>query len=126
MQLFQFLAAALAGSLVVATASLVWPLVTTSTMPQGLEMVRDIVTQTPAGSQASTILGVSDPTAVTPVNVPEFIAHTSSELLGIAQNSIKQSITTTVIEQLVMRFQELPDDQKQAVRTSICNTPVVE
>ena len=128
MQLFQFISASLVGSLVVVAVSLVWPLVTASTMPPVLEAVRNTVVQTPVGSDASTILGVTDPSTVTPVNVPEFIANKSSELLGVAQNSIKQSVTTTVITQLVTRFQQLPDDQKEAVRISICAqpTPVVE
>lgn len=123
MPLFQFITAALAGSLVVATASLVWPLVSTTPLPPALQTVRSIVLQTPAGEEVSKVLGVSDPTTTIPINVPEFVASKASEALGVAENAVRQSVTTTVITQLVTRFQQLPEDQKQTVRTVICAEP---
>lgn len=74
MQLFQFIGAALGSFVVVSVVSLVWPLVTTAPMPATVQTVRDILMQTSAGKEASVVLGVEDPTTVTPVNVQEFVS----------------------------------------------------
>ncbi|MEK7577178.1 MAG: hypothetical protein AAB492_00985 [Patescibacteria group bacterium] len=126
MQLFQFIGAALGSFVVVSVVSLVWPLVTTAPMPATVQTVRDILMQTSAGKEASVVLGVEDPTTVTPVNVQEFVSKKATAILGAAENTVKQTVTTAVITQVLTRFQELPDDQKQVVRESICITPMVE
>lgn len=123
MQLFQFIGATVGSFLMIAIVSLVWPLVTVSPMPPIIETVRDIVVKTPAGQDASAVLGVTEPTTVTPVNVPEFVAQKAKDALSVTENAVKQSVTTAVIAQVVTKFNELPDDQKQIVRSSICVVP---
>lgn len=126
MHLFQFIGALLGSAVVVASASIVWPLVTSKAMPPALESVREVVIETPIGQQASQVLGVSDPEKVTPVNIPELVVYKASEAILVAEGAIKNVATTTIVTQLVERFKDLPDDQKQAVRVSICAPPVVE
>lgn len=120
MQLFQFIGALVGSAIVIATASIAWPLVTVSPMPTVLEDVRRVVIQTPLGQQASNVLGVSDPSQSKPVNVSEFVTNKASEVLMATKESLTKSATTTILTQLMTRYKELSEDQKQVVRASIC------
>lgn len=125
MHFFQFIGAAFGSAVVIGAASLLWPFVTASTMPPALEKVRAIVMQTSMGQEASKVLGISDPLAITPINIPDLVAKKASETISNSTNTINEIVSTTVITQLVTRFKELPEDQQQAVRTSICPVPEV-
>ncbi len=120
MQLFQFIGALVGSAIVVATASIAWPLVTLSPMPPVLTNVRNVVIQTPLGQQASSVLGVSDPSQTKPINVSEFVASKASEAFMATKESITKSATTSILTQLMTRYKELPEDQKRVVRASIC------
>lgn len=126
MHFFQFFGAAFGSAVVIGAASLLWPLVTASTMPPALENVRDFVMKTSVGQEASKVLGVSDPLAITPINIPDIISKKASETISNSTNTVNEIVSTTVITQMVTRFKELPEDQKQIVRTSICTIPEVE
>lgn len=123
MHFFQFIGAALGSAVVIGAASLLWPFATGSTMPPTLDKVRGLVMQTSLGQEASKVLGISDSSTITPVNIPDLITKKASEAISSSTNTINEIVSTTVITQLVTRFKELPEAQQQAVRTSICPIP---
>jgi hypothetical protein len=116
----QFIGAFLLSSVLLTGGSLLWPVFTKQTRPAILQAVRDKVVETEAGKKAEDVLGVytnSD-------NVSGTVSSVSSQLVSqaglVVQKKVEEVVTTRIIEEVVKRFETLPNEQKEEVKTIIC------
>jgi len=116
----QFIGAFLVTSIVMIGSSLLWPVVMKQDRPPVLQTVRDAVVKTEAGKKAEEVLGVY----TVPDNMPQAVNDASSlvvQSVGTAvQKKVEEVVTTRVIEEVVKRFDTLPSQDKEEIKTIIC------
>lgn len=93
--------------------SLLWPRFTANPRPQVLESIHDVVRNTQIGSQAASVLGVSDEAAAQQIDVESVLAGA----VGSLQSAVEARMQTVIMTQLT---RELSEDQKQELRGLIC------
>lgn len=100
--------------------SLLWPLVMKQSRPPVLQAVHDKVVETEAGKKAEEILGVQNG----PIDVQQAVGSVSSQLVTQAGNTVQKKIeeivTQKVVEEVVKRFDTLPNANKEEVKALIC------
>ncbi len=121
--MFQFIIALIVGIVSVSGGSLLWPRLTPNPRPQVLQQVHDIVIKTPLGSQAATVLGVTDETNVTPLNLGELVGSAAGEVKSAAEKRAQMVIMTQVTRELSKQYEKLPEDQKVQLQQIICQPP---
>lgn len=109
-------------------ASVGWPLASSAPRPLALEKVYSVVSQTPAGGQLATLLGVTENTQ--PINVASVAGNVAGAVSSTVQKKTQEAITSRLVTELIEEYDGLPDDQKQQIHEAICQeplpTPVVE
>jgi hypothetical protein len=88
--------------------------------PPVLEAVRNEVVKTDAGRKAEEVLGVY----TVPENVPQAMNEVSSQVVQtvgtVVQKKVEEVVTTRVIEEVVKRFDSLPSQDKEEIKSIIC------
>ena len=125
MPLFQFIGAAIGGSVVVVFASLLWPRVTTQPRPEALTKVREMAIQTPAGLNLAQVLGVTDESGIQPTSINDVVTTGTNAAIDAVTKSAQHAVTTRILESLGKQFNDLPEDEKATFRAQIC-APVQE
>lgn len=125
MPLFQFIGAAIGGSIVIVFASLIWPKVTSDPRPEALTKVRDMAIQTSAGQNLAQVLGVTEESGITPTSVGDIVTVGTNAAIDAVTKSAQHAVTTRILESLAKQFNDLPEDEKAAFRAEICQ-PVTE
>lgn len=125
MPLFQFIGAAIGGSVVVVFASLLWPRVTSQPRPEALTKVREIAIQTPAGLNLAQVLGVTDESGIQPTSINDVVTTGTNAAIDTVTKSAQHAVTTRILETLGKQFNDLPEDEKATFRAQIC-VPVQE
>lgn len=118
--IFQFILTLATAAVVVSGASLVWPKVTSKTIPEPLTKVREMVLQTDFGKQAAATLGVSDTTLVEPINVSSVAGAVVSNVVSNASQQVQDAATKEIIIQVVKKIETLQPDQQEAIKKEIC------
>jgi hypothetical protein len=124
MPIIQYVFAFFGSVVALSIVSLAWPLVTTNPRPEPLTKVREIVIQTPLGAQAAQVLGVTDESGVSPVNMNEFVTTQTSMVIQNVSKSAQNAVTTGVLTQLASKFNELPEEQKLQFQSMVCQPPI--
>lgn len=120
MPLFQFIGAAIGGSVVVVFASLLWPRVTSQPRPEALTKVREIAIQTPAGLNLAQVLGVTDESGIQPTSINDVVTTGTNAAIDTVTKSAQHAVTTRILETLGKQFNDLPEDEKATFRAQIC------
>lgn len=120
MPLFQFIGVAIGASVFVSFASLAWPKVTSQPRPEALTKVRDVVMQTQMGQGMAQVLGVTDESQVTPVNVNDVVTSGTNAVVDTVTKSAQRAVTAKLVETLSKQFNTLSEEDKHAFRAQIC------
>lgn len=120
MPLFQFIGAAIGGSIVIAFASLLWPRISSDPRPIALTKVRDMVIETPAGANLASVLGVADESAAEPININDMVVTGTTAVINTVATTAQRAVTNRVLETLVGQFNGLPEEDKASFRAQIC------
>lgn len=119
-----FLAVAVFG-ITLSGGSLVWPKITSAPRPQLLQQVHDSVIKTPMGSQAASVLGVSDEQKVQPISLGQIAGNIGNSIKSAAQDRAQTIIMSQVMGQLTSQYEKLPPEQKAELQQIICKPPAV-
>jgi len=125
MQLFQFIGAAIGGSVFVVFASLIWPRVTNQPRPEALTKVREIAIQTSAGHNLAQVLGVTEESSIQSTSIHDVVTTGTNAAIDAVTKSAQHAVTTKILESLGNQFNNLPEEEKQTFRAQIC-LPVSE
>jgi hypothetical protein len=123
MPLFQFIGAAVGASAMVTFASLLWPKVTNQPRPEALTRVRDVVINTQIGQGIAQVLGVTDETNVTPVNLNDVITTGTNTAINTITKSAQRAVSSQLLQSLAKQFNELPEEEKATFRAQVCEPP---
>lgn len=126
MPLFQFIGAAIGGSVVIAFASLIWPRVSSDPRPPALTRVREMVIETPVGANLAQVLGVTDESAAEPISIGSLVTSGANAVVDTVAKSAQRAVTNRVLETLATQFNGLPEEDKAAFRAQICAPPQEE
>lgn len=125
MPFFQFIGAAIGGSLVIVFASFIWPRVTTDPRPEALTKVREMAIETQAGYNLAQVLGVTDESGIQPTSIGEVVTNGTNAAIDAVTKSAQHAVTTRILESLAKQFNDLPEEEKATFRAQIC-APVQE
>lgn len=121
MPLFQFIGAAIGGSVVIAFASLIWPRISSDPRPTALTKVRDMVIETPAGVNLANVLGVADESAAEPINISDLVTTGTNAVINTVATTAQRTVTNRMLETLAGQFNGLPEEDKASFRAQICD-----
>lgn len=120
MPLFQFIGAAIGGSIVIAVASLIWPRISSDPRPPALTRVREMVIETPAGASLANVLGVADESATERINIHDMVSTGTTAVINTVATTAQRAVTNRVLETLASQFNSLPEEDKASFRAQIC------
>lgn len=111
----------IAGCVAVTTSilSIIWPSVTGRPRPEAVAVVYSVVRKTAFGRKATAVLGVSD-TAVKQLDFQGIAQDAVHSVVGTIERRAQTVIITQAMRTLLGQYQSLTDEQKQLVRTFIC------
>lgn len=114
-----YIIVALAGAVILAIASLMWPKFTTKPEPEVLNRVRDEVLGTEVGQAGAKILGVKNVG-----DKPLSFSDTASSVAGAITSSVEERVQSMISEQIaaqvVKQYEQLPAAQQTHVTEIIC------
>ena len=98
---------------------MLWPVIMKTDRPPVLQAVRDQVVETEIGRRVEDVLGT-----YTTDNIPQTVSSASSQIanqVGTAvQEKAEEIVTHRIIEEVVKRFETLPEKDKEEVQSVIC------
>ncbi len=118
--MIKFILVAAVSGVMVGLVSLLWPRFTAKSRPAPLEKVHDVVLGTQIGQQAAETLGVSSPSAVTPINPQQIVQSVVQSVVTTIERRTQEVVITNAVKQLSGQFDQLPQDQKQQIQQIIC------
>lgn len=116
----QYFIIAISTALTVGLGSLLWPKLTAKARPKPLTEVRNVVMQTPVGQQAAAILGVTDESTVTPINVSSVASSLVSGIVLSVGQKAQEVVTRQAVQQLLRQVDQLPLSEKQQIQEALC------
>jgi hypothetical protein len=120
--MFQFAFTAIVSLLLVTGVSIAWPRFSPSPLPAPLSNLRSIAVSTPLGKQAETVLGVSSDSQAPPVNPGQMLSGIADSATNAVKKRAAYIIANQAIEQFRKQYGDLPEEQKDELRTIICST----
>jgi hypothetical protein len=121
-EVIRFIAVTVVASLVVGAGSVAWPKFTSSPRPPLVEKVYEITKNTPVGQKTRDVLGVTDSSELTPLD----LRSEANLLVATATTAIEKKVQTVIATQAVLQLMHqinsLDVDQQKEIRAVVCST----
>jgi hypothetical protein len=118
--LFKFAFVAIITGALAGVASIAWPKFTAAPRPAVLEQVHNVVKNTSFGKDTANVLGISDTRPVTPVNLQDAAGQAVTTVENAAEAKAREIIAHQAIIQLVNQIDKLNPEEKQQIKTLLC------
>ena len=116
----QFIGAFIAASVLVITASIIWPNITKKDRPELLEKVHEQVIETDAGRRAEEVLGGATVFDTLPGRVQTVAGSVSAAATTFIGERTEEVVTRRIIEEVTKRYETMSEDEKNKMRELIC------
>ena len=100
--------------------SLIWKKLTSAQRPQALQQVHDLVIQTPQGSQAAQVFGVTDDRSTTPINIEQVATDVWNGIKNTIEKRTQTILVSQVTQQLMNQYEKLSEEQQLQLQQIIC------
>jgi len=115
-----FIVALVTATVVVAGGSLAWPRLTNKPRPKIVNDVKNVVMTTSIGRQTANVLGVSDETHLTQVNLGQVASGAVGQVKKAVEDRVQEIVIGNAVNQLRQEFDKLSPDQKNQIQQIIC------
>jgi len=116
----KFFISSVVSATILVLISLLWPRLTTNPRPSVLQTVHDYALKTPIGIQTASVLGVSDESAVEPINPEQLVLDVVTETQDAVSERIDYIIMSQIAHQLQNRIDQLNPRDKEILYQTIC------
>ncbi len=116
----KFLIVGVFAGVVVGLVSLLWPKLTSQVRPVPLQQIHDTILGFQVGQQAAQTLGVTNDSAVAPVNPGQVVRSVVESVVTTVEHRTQQIVVENAVKQLSGQFSSLPQEKKQQIQAIIC------
>lgn len=119
--IIKFTAAFVVVSVGLSIISVAWPRLTSRNRPVFLNIISDVVRQTPFGEKTSSVLGISRENKVKQIDLTDVMNGIINSATDSIANRAKTVIITQSWRQIVNLYDSLSPDEKRLMQDYICS-----